>query len=213
MQQIEIVKCDKKTISDAAITLKKMRELKGLTRKQAAIVFNLSYKTIEKLKNGRGIVDEQRLASFAAGYGFNLDDLMKIRTGNYDSDITMKFRPKKEKDPLRRDRRFCTPKVTKECKVLRQLREKKGISQYELSRMCGYGKRRIGFYECGRKNLDENLIESIIKVMGYTMDDFYAQMSSDEMPYEIISECHEMMKTLEPQTLRAVRSFLQGFAS
>lgn len=213
MQQTNEVNCDKKTISDAAVTLKKMRDLKGLTRKQAGIIFNVTNKTIEKLENGRGKVDEQRLVTFAQGYGFNLEDLMKIRTGQFDTDLTLKNRPKKEKDPLRRDRRFCTPNVTKECKVLRQLREKKNISQYQLSLMCGWGKRRIGFYECGRKNLDESLINKIISTLGYTMEDFKAQMNADEMPYEIIKDCNEMMKELEPHTLKAVRSFLQGFTN
>ena len=213
MQQTNDGNCNKKTISDAAVTLKKMRELKGLTRKQAGIIFNVTNKTIEKLENGRGKIDEQRLVTFADGYGYNLEDLMKIRTGQFDSDITLKNRPKKEKDPRRRDRRFCTPEVTKECKALRQLRERRNISQYKLSRMCGWGERRIGFYECGRKNLNETLIEKIITTLGYTMNDFKAQMAADEMPFEIIKDCNEMMKQLEPQTLKAVRSFLQGFTN
>lgn len=47
--------------------------------------------------------------------------------------------------------------------------------------------------------------------MGYTIDAFNEQMQMEEMPYEIIDECHKMMKQLQPQTLKAVRSFLHGF--
>ena len=109
MQQTVKENCDKKSLSDAAVTLKKMRELKGLSRKQAGIIFNISHKTIEKLENGRGGVDDRRLASFAEGHGFSLLDVMKIRSGSFDSDLTMKTKSRKEKDSFRRDRRFCTP--------------------------------------------------------------------------------------------------------
>jgi transcriptional regulator with XRE-family HTH domain len=212
MYSPEKEKCNKKTIQDEAIILRKMRELKGLSRKQAGIIFNLTNKTIEKLENGRGKIDEQRLVAFASGYGFTLEDLMKIKSGQYDTDLSQKNRLKKEKDPKRRDRRFCKPNITKECKALRQLREKRGISQYKLSLACGFAKQRIGFYECGRRNLNKELIETIIKKMGYSMDEFYEQMEADEMPYEIINECNQIMKKLEIKTLKAVRSFLQGFA-
>ena len=199
-------------VNDTALILKKMRELKGLTRKQAGIIFNLSYKTIEKLENGRGSVDENRLIAFADGYGFGVESLLKLKSGSLEKDLTIKDKPRKEKDLKRRDRRFCTQNITKECKVLRQLRESKGISQYELSRMCGYGERRIGFYECGRKNLDNKLIKEIIITMGYTMEDFDGQMQLDEMPYEIIKDCNKLMDNLDIKTLKAVRSFLRGFS-
>ena len=198
-------------LSDTAVVLRKMRIRKGFSRKQAGVIFHLSHKTIEKLENGRGLVDEQRLISFADGYGFGIDDLYKIRTGQYDEDITRKLEEKKEKDPKRRDRRFCKTIITKECRVLRQLREKKGISQYKLSEICGFDRRRIGFYENGRKNLTPELIESIITKMGYTMCDFQKQMEVDEMPYEVTDQCKKMMNELDLKTLKAVRSFLQNF--
>lgn len=200
-------------ISDAPVVLRKMRELRGWNRKEAGIKVNLGFKTIEKLENGRGNIDERRLHEFAKAYGYGLEDLYKIRIGAYDEDITLMNKPKKEKDPLRRDRRFCTPNVTKECKALRQMREDKNISQYKLSELCGYEKRRIGFYECGRKNLNNDLIEYIITKMGYTMEDFQSYLQLDEMPYELIKDCNKMMEELEVKTLKAVRSFLQGFCN
>ncbi|MGB0454967.1 MAG: hypothetical protein ACPGJV_14750, partial [Bacteriovoracaceae bacterium] len=77
----------------------------------------------------------------------------------------------------------------------------------------GWDERRIGFYECGRKNLNDELIAKIITSLGYSMDDFNNQLEEDEMPFEIIKDCHKMMQELEPQTLKAVRSFLQGFTN
>ena len=107
-------KCNKKTLSDAAIVMRKMRKLKLLTRKQAGIIFNLSHKTIEKLENGRGIIDQPRLVAFAGGYGFTFEDLLKIKVGQFDSNLTQKVRLKKEKE-IRKNRRFYKTKITKEC--------------------------------------------------------------------------------------------------
>lgn len=200
-------------LSDAPMTLRKMREIRGWNRKEAGIKVNLTFKSIEKLENGRGNVDERRLVAFAEAYGFELNDLYRIRTGTYAADLTTINKPKKEKDPLRRDRRFCTPNVTKQCRTLRQMREDKGLSQYKLSSICGYEKRRIGFYECGRKNLDRKLIAYIVGKMGYTLADFDRYLEMDEMPYEVIGRCNQMMEELDIKTLKAVRSFLQGFTA
>lgn len=199
------------SLNEAPMTLRKMRELRGWSRKEAAIKVSLSFKSIEKLENGRGNIDELRLIEFAKAYGFNLTDLYNIRVGQYDDDITRKNRPKKENDPKRRDRRFCTPNVTKECRTLRQMREDKNLSQYKLSAICGYEKRRIGFYECGRKNLDKKLIKFIVNHMGYDMDDFNRYMELDEMPYQVIGDCNKVMLELDLKTLKAVRAFLNGF--
>ena len=200
-------------ISDAPMTFRKMREIRGWNRKEAGIKVNLTFKSIEKLENGRGKIDERRLVAFAEAYGFNLNDLYKIRTGTFAADLTTLNKPRKEKDPLRRDRHFCKPNVTKECRTLRQMREDKGVSQYKLSAMCGYEKRRIGFYECGRKNLNRDLIASIINKMDYTISDFDSYLEMDEMPYEVINGCNKMMENLDIRTLKAVRSFLQGFTA
>lgn len=183
------------------VFLKNMRLLKGLSREEAGKLFNLSRSSIEKLENGRGIVSNERLATFALGYGLSFDELMYIKAENFSANL-----------PERRSRRFCTPNITKECRVLRQLREKKGLSQYELSTLCGYGEKIIGFYECGRKNLNRDLIQFIVEAMDYTMADFNNYMECDEQPKDIMDECLRMMKKLAPTPLKAVRSFLKEFA-
>ena len=41
-------------LSDFAVLLKKMRLLRKLTRQQAGLLFDFSFKNIERLENGRG---------------------------------------------------------------------------------------------------------------------------------------------------------------
>ena len=51
-------------------------------------------------------------------------------------------------------------------------------------------------YEAGLKMGDVILAIDGVSTMGYTIDDFNEQMQIEEMPYEIIDECHKMMKQL-----------------
>jgi len=44
------------------------------------------------------------------------------------------------------------------------------------------------------------------------MEDFHTQMEADEMPFEVIKECTEIMNNLEVKTLNAVRLFLKSVA-
>ena len=200
-------------VTNESVILKKMRILKGLSRKQAGVILGLSYKSIEKLENGRGSITQQRLQAFGRAYGFKQEVLESVCAGKFEKQnlAIYPLLAKKEKDPLRKDRRFCVPQITKECKVLRQLREQKSISQYELSRSCNFGKNVIGFYECGRKNLNVELITFIISKMGYSMADFQEQMNCDELPCDVIAECGELMKVLKLKHLKATRAFLQTF--
>ena len=205
--------CHKKELSENAIVLKKMRDLKSLSRRQVGIICNLSHKTIEKLENGRGMLDDQRLLQFAEQLGFSFEDLVRIRNGNFDTDITTRNREKKEKDPFRRDRRFCQKKITKECKALRQLRQMSGYSQYEAGEVCGYNRTTIGHIENGRIGLPEKRIRHIVGCLGFKFEDFQKVLNEDQHHYELIDYCNSIMKNLDTQKLKAVHSFLLSFAS
>lgn len=204
---------NKKLNNERARVFKTMRLIKKLTRIESGIIFDVSPKTIEKLENGRGLISEERLLGFSQKYGFNLNEFMKIRTAG--SHNLKKWDSSNEniknKEPKRRNRRFCRPKITRECKVLRQMREERGLSQCALSKICGFSKNRIGFYECGRKNLDKDLIQYILSFLNFSMDDFNSRMQMDEFPYEVINDCNLMMRSLDVKTLKGVRSFLKGF--
>jgi transcriptional regulator with XRE-family HTH domain len=118
-------------ISDYAILIKKMRLLKRLTRQQAAeLSFGFSYKTIEKLENGRGIISLEKFKEFQQKYGFSDNDVEAIRTGKIQVTSDANSIRKKITTEKRKDRRFCHRQVTRECKVLKELRTQKGLDQY-----------------------------------------------------------------------------------
>tara|TARA_Y100000296_G_C5143900_1_gene242590 strand:- start:697 stop:1317 length:621 start_codon:yes stop_codon:yes gene_type:complete len=199
-----------KEVEEFSTVIRKMREIRGLTRKQAGVIFNLSHKTIEKLENGRGTIDEDRLLSFAKGYGFSNADLLKIQSGQYQRDITVNTK-KEERCKKRRDRRFCRPVVTKECKVLRQLRLDRGLSQYELSKLCGFGRNQVGYYECGRINLQKKVINKILKVLNFEYEYFLSLIEVKDLRYEIIMDISKALNDLDMTSLSVVKSVINGF--
>ena len=71
MQNAEIENSSPEYISDNAIILKKMRLLRRLTRQQAALLFEFSFKYIEKLENGRGPITSEKFKEFQKKYGFS----------------------------------------------------------------------------------------------------------------------------------------------
>ena len=65
----------------AAVTLRRLREIRGLNRKEAAILLNLGHKTVEKFENGRTILDRTRIEQTVRVYGFTFEDFLLCREG------------------------------------------------------------------------------------------------------------------------------------
>jgi len=195
-------------LSDNAVLLKKMRLLKKLSRKQAGMLFNVSFKTIEKLENGRGIIPNERLMTFAAAYGFNFSDLQIIKEGKMGERLLSSCIPT---DPKLRKRRFCKKMITKECKILRELRLSANISQYKAGKLCGYNLSTIGHIENGRIQLAKNKIEHIVKVYGFNMQKFENLMMSSDLRHENISKCLNIIKKIDDSKLKAVLTLLLNF--
>lgn len=68
-------------LSDFAVLLKKMRLLKKLTRQQAGLLFDFSYKNIERLENGRGAITVEKFKEFQEKYGYSDSEIEDLRSG------------------------------------------------------------------------------------------------------------------------------------
>ncbi len=64
----------KKEITKEAIALRKLRELKGLDRKEASIILEVGHKTIESFENGRTQLSKERLSKYISLYGYSIED-------------------------------------------------------------------------------------------------------------------------------------------
>lgn len=201
-------------ISDYAILIKKMRLLKRLTRQQAAdLYFDFSFKTIEKLENGRGIISLERFKEFQEKYGFSDNDVEAIRTGKIQISSDANSIRKKITTEKRKDRRFCHRQVTRECKVLKELRIQKGLDQYSASELCKFDKRAIGFIENGRVTITDRKLRHIVETYGFTMEYFFQLLRLPMLRHEMVEEGQSMVAKMDENKLRIVIPMLQSMAN
>ncbi len=57
-----------------AVTLRKLREIRGLNRKEAAVLLGTGHKSVEKFENGRTILNKTRIKQTVRVYGFTYED-------------------------------------------------------------------------------------------------------------------------------------------
>ncbi len=169
-----------------ALTLKVLREIRDLSRKEAGVLLGLNHKTIAKLESGRAILHRSRIEKTVKAYDLTYEDFLSCREGKSEQ-IQKRFCHKKaqiignNKRGIgnNRERRFNKRIITKEAQVLKVLRKLKRFSQRKASLVCGYHKTAICFIENGRVELHSDKIAHIVKSYGFTMEDFEYHMKSD----------------------------------
>lgn len=200
-------------ISDFAVIIKKMRMLKKLKRKQAAQFLPFDHKNLERLENGRGNISVDQFKLIQNTYGFTDTDVDCIRSGKYKA-IEKIIEPKEKiTTESRKDRRFCHRKITRECKVLKELRIQKGLDQYSASKDCKFGRNTIGFIENGRVTLTEKKIRHVVETYGFTMELFHQLLKQPLLRHEIIEQCQEILERLDENKLRVIFPMLQSMGS
>lgn len=200
-------------ISNDAVILKKMRLLKRLNRQQAGLLFDFSFKYIEKLENGRGPITPDRFRVFQEKYGFSDREVEDLRNGKIEApaDANCIRRPYSTKE--RKDKRFNQRRVTRECKVLKELRLRLNLDQYSASKKCGLGKNSIGWTENGRVELTDKKIRRIVESYGFTMELYNQLLKVNPLRHEIIEQCNEIISDMDENKLRAILPMLQSMAS
>ena len=135
------------------VTLRKLREIRGLNRKEVSVPLGIGHKTVEKFENGRTTLNKIRIEQTVRAYGLSYGDFLLCREGKSEQ-IKERFCHKRERViDNRRNRRFLKKIITKEARVLKMLRNLKNLSQYKASFICGYDKSAIGHIENGRLRL------------------------------------------------------------
>ena len=201
-------------ISDYAILIKKMRLLKRLTRQQAAeLHFGFGFKTIEKLENGRGMISLEKFKEFQEKYNFSDNDVEAIRTGKIQVSSDANSIRKKITTEKRKDRRFCHRQITRECKVLKEMRTQKGLDQYSASKLCRFDKSAIGFIENGRVALTDKRLKHIVEAYEFTMEYFFQLLRLPLLRHEMVEEGQALVATMNDDKLRIVIPMLQSMAN
>lgn len=212
MQQIERPNEHISTVVSDHVAIKKMRLIRGMNRNEAALIFSYSRSSIEKVENGRGKLTPDRVRRFVEGYGFTWNQFMDLKLGKQTDALPAPPETKKvriiEHVELRRSYKKI---ITKEVRTLRIFRKRKGITQSEASKLCGWFTTTIGHIEQGRIELPENRIKQIVTAYGFTMKAFYESLRSDIMREEIEAECAKLIQRLDDNRLLAIKGILEKF--
>ncbi|MCT4641197.1 MAG: helix-turn-helix domain-containing protein [Bacteriovoracaceae bacterium] len=198
-------------ICDYAVLIKKMRLLRRLNRQQAALLFDFSFKNIEKLENGRGTITLEKFKDFQSKYKFSDQEVEDLRSGKTQAPTDANIiRKNLNSDGKRLGRRFKRKHVSRECKVLKELRLQIGIDQYSASRKCRFGINTIGWIENGRVELTNKKIQHIVLTYGFTMEYFNGLLKINPLRHEMIEQSKVIIEELDENKLRAIMPILQS---
>ena len=104
--------------------------------------------------------------------------------------------------------------ITKEVKVLKFMRESRGLSMRRAALFIGVSSSCINLIENGRMDLPKCLISRILKAYKYTEEDFQMYINDQiDMPINKLSECIHIIKKLNEKQLNAILVILQSYDS
>lgn len=198
-------------VQTEAIALRKLREIKGLNRKDAGVLLDVGYKTIEKLENGRTSLNKTRIEKTVLAYGLTYQDFLLCLEGKSEQVKERLGHTKTKVLDDNKNRRSYKRVITKEVRVLQVLRRLKNLTQYKASFACGYSKTAIGHIENGRIELPKSRICHIVNSYGFTMEDFDYHMKSDVFVTDMQDDCIKIIKALGEEKLKAVYPLLSTF--
>jgi len=199
-----------KIIDPSIKAIKAARILKGLSRAEAGERCGFSARAIEQLENGRSNPSEARITKILRAYGLSNNEFLTLKANPDEALMKAKAAMVKVHVVSRKPRRSCFRIITKEVRVIRVLRQRKGMSQDEASLRCGYTRAIFGQIENGRINIPQARIEHMVKSLGYTMQDFNTLMKAEVLRDEIIADCSALLHKLDDQKLSSVRTVIMS---
>ena len=102
--------------------------------------------------------------------------------------------------------------MTKEALILKYMRESRKLSVRKAAKVVGISDAKINHAENGRRDLTPDFILTVVTAYGYTYQDFLEFVTEKkEAPEHTLSECIEILRRLEVQKLRTVKTILQSF--
>jgi transcriptional regulator with XRE-family HTH domain len=110
-------------------------------------------------------------------------------------------------------KRRCNHKVvTKEASVLRIMRESRNLSMRRAGILIGVSASTISHLEHGRADLYPKINVKLLEIYGYSYEQFISMSNGKvELPQSLRSECMEIIKRLDAEKLKTVRTILQSF--
>lgn len=102
--------------------------------------------------------------------------------------------------------------MTKEAAVLKYLRESRKLSIRNAAKVIRVSDTKVNHAENGRCDLGPSLILMFLNAYGYSYEEFIALVKGNrEMPSNTYNECLEILKRLDKDKLRTIKSILESF--
>ncbi len=192
------------------VALKAARISKGLSRIEAAQLSDCSNSTFEQIENARIGFTDDRLRVLIKAIGYKWEEFLVILK---DPNLHLRKaleRQAKPEEP-RRPRRNTFKIICKEARVLKILRERKGISQCKASKLCGYPRCTFGQLEHGRIELSVNRVGFILDALDIPQQDFSDLMQAGTLRDESLAECMRLLKEVEEEKLDSIQLIIRSF--
>lgn len=112
----------------------------------------------------------------------------------------------------RKYRRSDDKVITKEAGVLKYLRETRKLSLRKVGLILGKSGTWVSHVEHGRIDIDPKKILSLLNIYGYKYDYFLELVNGNRaMPSNTYAECIEILKRLDRDKLKTIKSILESF--
>jgi len=113
----------------------------------------------------------------------------------------------------KKKKRRCNQKVmTKEALVLKFMRESRHLSMRRAGALLNLSDSTISHLENGRADLHPKITMKLLEAYGYSYDQFLNMINGkNELPQSIRRECIEILKRLDEEKLKTVKTILQSF--
>ena len=200
----------RKRPSDDVRALRALRLMRGFSRTEAAKLCDFSARAIEQLENGRCGISPQRIERIVQAFGFTMRDFSRIKedVGRYlkAAEKAWASCPPSPAGLRRNYHRI----ITKEVRIIRIMRRRRGLTQYQAAAACGYANSIFGQIENGRIELPRPRIRHIIEHLGCDMKDFDRLMAAEVLRDELIAQCSAHLEELEDTKLESAKTVIQA---
>jgi transcriptional regulator with XRE-family HTH domain len=200
----------RKHVTDDARGLRALRLMKGLSRKAAGSLCGVSARALEQLENGRCNVSTARLERYIKAIGYSYPEFLDVKREVHSllPELERKARIKPPKTPkLKRNYHRI---ITKEVRVIRILRKRRGVSQYQAAKLCGYAHSIMGQIENGRIELPTDRLKQIVGALGQDWNTFEALMKSEVLRDELIEQCTHYLEGLDDNRLDSAATVIKA---
>lgn len=203
-------KNDQSNLTSDGPYIKRIRQLRGLSIKEASQLLGCSVSTIKRRESKKSNLSKKEIETFLQAYGTDYSQYVNLKLGkNVSIENLNPVRLKKiiEHKHLRRSYKKI---ISKEVEVLAILRKRLGISIQKACKLCGYNRSSIGAIENGRINLTENRVKHIVTSYGYKMKDYNNILTSKIDRIEIENLCVKKIQRLSDKKIETLSHLINN---